>query len=343
MKTCKLWVSLLLAVALLLPAGFALAQDRIAQIEDAKQLLDSNPTFNNRLRLATLQYLHGVDLLQGGDLEGAIDNMQAGVWTLEDGQGMIPETHPVFEEARYGLGYALLENDNPYEALLVLDQLVEASPGFGKARYLLGVTLVNIPGQESMERAVNVMQQLAQDGQPPYDEMAAHAATRFAYNISTLQHAQGNAADAAATLQGATGSVGMGMGASSDENDDVQFASGVYLKDSGDLFGAMDAFESLHGSNPNYRLNNGVALSGVLSNTYYGAALDQLQLGGEASDQLAVNLFQNSADVGDSSALDVQHGLAVAYTKLGDTENAIGALERIVEQDPRYYDRIKAQ
>lgn len=343
MKICNLLTCVLLAVAMLLPAGAAFSQGRMADIEDAKRLLDENPTFNNRLRLGTLQYLQGVDYLQSGDMNSAIDNMQAGVWTLEDGQGMIPETHPVFEEARYGLGYALLRNNNPYEALLVLDQLVNASPNFGKARYLLGVTLVNIPGQKSLARAVEVMKQLAQDGNDPYKGMGARAATRFAYNLSTLDHAAGDPAAASATLATVTDTLGTDQGANSDENDKLVYAAGVYALDNGDLWGALDQFEALHASNSGFRLNNGVALSGVLSNTYYAAGLDQLQLGGESSDRIAIDMFQGALDTGDSSAQDANHGLAVAHTKLGETEQAVAALKRIIERDPSYYDRIKAK
>ena len=108
MKTCKLWASLLLAVALLLPAGFAVSQGRMADIEAAKKQLEAKPNFDNRLRLATLQYHQGIDYLKANDLQNATDSMQASVETLEAGQGMIPETHPAFEEARYGLGYVLL-------------------------------------------------------------------------------------------------------------------------------------------------------------------------------------------------------------------------------------------
>ncbi len=342
MNTCKLWISLLLVGALLLPAGMALGQSRMAQIEDAKRLLEDNPTFNNRLRLGTLQYLEGVDYLGAGDLDNAIDLMQAGVWTLEDGAGLIPETHPVFEEARYGLGYALLQNDNPYEALLVLDQLVNASPTFDKARYLLGVTLINIPGSKSMQRGVDVMRALAVDGREPYKTWAQRAATRFAYNLSTLDHARGNAEEATATLTDVIADIGADKGASEDENNMVQFAMGVYQRDQGDLFGALDNFEPLYASAPGFRTSTGTTLQEVLENTYYFAGVEQLELGGFSAASLALNLFESTESVAqDPDALDIHHGKAVAYTRLGEEDNAVEEIRAIIRIDESYYERIK--
>lgn len=269
--------------------------------------------------------------------------MQAGVWTLEDGKGQIPDTHPVFEEARYGLAYTLLQNDNPYEALLVLDQLVSADPDFGKARYLLGVTLMNIPGEKSMKRGVDVMADLAQNGREPYKEWAAHAATRFAYNFSTLPHAGGDAAGANAILATTIDKVGTGRGSSADENTQVEFAMGIYLRDSGDSFGALDHLEAAYADNSGYQLANGVALSGVLSNVYYAAGLEQLQAGGDSASSLAADLFGSALRVGGSAALDAHHGKAVAHTRLGETDKAVEELKAIVATDPGYYNRIKAQ
>jgi len=330
-----------LVAALLLPAGIAFSQGRMADIQDAKKLMDTNPTTNNRLRLATLQYLQGVDYLKSNDMNNALDSLQASVWTLEDGKGQIPETNPVFEEARYGLGYALLQNNNPYEALLVLDQLVKADPAFGKAKYLLGATLINIPGAKSTKRAVDVMTELAQSGQAPYADYGAHAATRFAYDISTLEAAKGDPAAATQTLEAVTSAIGSDKGADAQENHMVMFAEGIYRRDAGDAMGAVDKLEALYNEDSSFQLANGVALSGVLSNAYYAGALDQLQLGGDGAQMLAVQMFDNAAKVGDPGALDVHHGKAIAYTKLGEMDKAAEELQAIVSKDPSYYDKIK--
>ena len=341
MKTRTLVTSLLLVAALLLPAGFAFSQNRMADIKDAQDLLKSNPTFNNRLRLATLEYLQGSDALKSNDAAGAVSAMQTAVATLDAGKGQVPENHPVYEVSRYGLAYALVQSNKPYDALLVLDQLANASPDFGRARYLLGATLMQIPGEKSQERAVAVMTQLAQDGRAPFKEWAAHAATRFAYDLSTLAHARGDAAGAARMLGAVTGAIGSDKGADATENVKVQFAQGVYLRDSGDVNGALDNLEATAKSDPGFRLANGVALSGVLSNAYYGAGLNQLSLGGETAPQLAVQMFDGALKSGDAGALDAHHGKAVAYTKLKQFDKASDELKTIVTKDPSYYEKIK--
>lgn len=346
MKTMKYCTALLLAVALsalfvMSYAGMTFAQSRMADIEDAKRLLEENPTVNNRLRLGTLQYLEGVDYLQAGDMQNAIDWLQAGVWTLEDSQGTISDTSTEMEEARYGLSYALVLNKQPVDGVLVMEKLVSSSPNYGKARYLLGVTLMNIPGKENSERGLEVMVQLASDGNPPYMEMAEQAATRIGYNYSVVDHAQGNVQGALSTLSSTLDSVGRNKGADQAENELVGFAMGVYQADSGDLFGALSEFEAVYEVNDTFQLESGAALSGLLSNTQYQAGLEQLSLGGETAALGAVDLFDSALRTGDSQATDALHGKAVAYTVAGDTAAAVETLKELVKIDASYYAKIK--
>jgi tetratricopeptide (TPR) repeat protein len=341
MKICTLMTTLLVAAALLLPAGFAFSQDRMADMKEAMNLVKTHPTFNNRLRLATLEYLQGTDALKANDMAMAVTAMQHSVATLDAGKGQIPESHPVYEVARYGLAYALVQNGKPYDALLVLDQLEKASPDFGKARYLLGATLLQISGEKSQQRAVEVLTKLAQDGQSPYKEWAAHAATRIAFDLSTLVHARGDAAGASKVLSQVTGAIGDSMASDSDEAVKVMFAEGVYLRDAGDVNGALDHLEAAYKVNSNFRLANGVALSGVTSNAYYSAGLQQLSLGGDTAPKLAADMFDGALRTGDSGALDAHHGKAVAYTKAKDFDKASDELKVIVSKDPAYYEKIK--
>lgn len=340
MNTRTIWLSLLLAVALLLPLGAASAQDRMAQIDNAKRMMDQNPTQANRLNLSKLQYDQGLDDLKAGDLSRAIDSLQAAVWTLEDGKGQVPESSESFQEARYGLAYALNANNNSYEALLVLEQMTNADPGNSKAQYLLGVTLVNIPGEQSMQRGVDVMTKLAQEGRSPYKTWGEHAATRLAYNLSTLAHSQGDAARALSTLTGVTDAIGTDKGGSDEENTKLKFAMGIYLRDTGDVNGALQNLEAVNEMNSSFQTNSGVAAAGVLANMYYAAGLEQLGLEGESANRTALSFFDDSQRVGDDG-LDVHHGKAVAYTRLGDGENAVAELQQIVQRDASYYDKIK--
>ncbi len=341
MKTRTLVTSLLLVAALLLPAGFAFSQDRTADIKEDKALLKSNPTSNNRLRLATLEYLQGTDALKANDMAAAVSSMQEAVATLDAGKGQVPENHPVYEVSRYGLAYALVQSNKPDDALLVLDQLVNASPDFGRARYLLGATLIQMPGEKSQDRAVSVMSKLAQDGRSPYKEWGAHAATRFAYDLSTLAHARGDAAGAGKMLSAVTGAIGDDKGADQTETVRVMFAEGVYLRDAGDVSGAVTPLAAAYKVDANFRLANGVALGGVLSNAYYGAGLNQLSLAGDAAPKLAVDLFDGALKSGDANALDAHHGKAVAYSKMKEFDKASDELKVIVSKDPSYYEKIK--
>lgn len=341
MKLQVRWLALSLAALLLLPAATLMAQSRGPDIEDTKRLLQENPTLNNRVRLGTLYYLEGVDYLLAGNSEAAVENLQSAVWTLEDGAGQVPDTNAVFEEARYGLGYAQLQAGNPYEALGALDPAVKANPEFHKARYLLGVTLLGIPTRASQTRGLEVLKLLAQESDGDIKAQAERSALRFAYNTSTAMHAQGNAAGAAALLQGVTDALGSDLASNMGENEKVQFAAGVYLADSGDAFGAIDAYEKLYNTNSGFSLSNGVTVASVLSNTYYQAGLDQLDLGAGTASLVAVDLFDSAATVGDPKAVDVHHGKAVAYSRAEDAENMVAEIKMIAELDPGYFAKIQ--
>jgi predicted Zn-dependent protease len=341
MKTCKLWATLLLALALALPATFAFAQNRMGEITDAKKMLDSNPNANNRLRLATLQYQQGVDYLKSGDVNNAVDSMQASVYTLEDGKGQVPESNSQFMESRYGLAYALFHQNKPVDAQVVLEKLVASAPDYDKANYLRGAVLMASPGPSGPGRAVDAMVKLAQNGKAPFNDYGAHAATRYGYDLSTLSYARGDAAAAGKTLGDAVNGAGAGKGADAAENQKVEFAQGIYMRDAGDATGAVDKLEALYKENSGFQLNNGVALSGVLANAYYAAGLAQLQVQCDAAQQTALQMFDKAEQLGDPAALDVHHGKAIAYTKLNQLDKASDELKMIVAKDPSYYDKIK--
>ena len=333
-------LSLLVVAALLLPVGSLSAQDRTAAIDQAKSALQKSATEANRLNLSKLQYEQGLDNLKSGNLSAAIDALQASVWTLEDGKGQVPESHGMFQDARYGLAFALNANNNAYEALLVLDQAVNADPGNAKAQYLLGVTLANVPGEQSVKRSVSVLTELAKSGSEPYRGWAQRAAIRLGYNLSTLAYAQNDAAGALTTLTSVTDPVGIDNGADADENAKLRFAMGVYLRDTGDVVGALENLEALHSMNESFRTSGGVAATGMLANMYYAAGLEQLSLGGDSANQTALANFEDAQRVGDDG-LDMHHGKAAAYTRLGQSDKAVAELQIIVKKDASYYGRIK--
>ena len=343
MKSHTLWITLLLAAVLSFPAGMAFGQWRDKEIEAANVALAKNETKSNLITLATLQFQEGVDYLKANDYAKAIDNIQAAVWNLEDTKWGVSDSDSTFVDARYGLAYALALNNNGYEALLVLDKVVESNPGFGKGRYLLGITLLNLPGQDNVDRGMDVLRQLAVDGNSPYNEWAERAATRAAYNHSTLTHSQGNADGAMGVLGKVTDEIGSDKGASGDENSKVQYAQAIYALDSGDTQGGVEKLESLHSNDSGFQLENSVTLSGILSNAYYQAGVAQLEAGGDSGANAALEMFTKSGDLGGSSENDLRHGIAIAHTLLGDLDSADSVLRELANSDPDYYNRIKAQ
>jgi tetratricopeptide (TPR) repeat protein len=340
MKSLKHLLFGTLAFALILPAGLALGQNRQADIDQAKQTLESSPSPSNRERLATLQYLQGVDYLNAGNMEMATTALQEAVETLDKGEGQIPEHSPVYEEARYGLAFALWKADKPYDALLYLEQLANSSPKLGKARYLLGSALISISGKKSYERGVEVFIQLAQDGTGEAKEMAARAATRTAYNESTLMDAQGQSGEGLNKLNSLKSSVGMAMGANDAENQAVQYAMAYYEQTTGDVTGALAGYEDLYKGNPGFALGNGTGLKDVLANAYYQNGVELLR-GGAGSAQQALDMFNQSATVGGAEPADVHHGKAIAFALMNDEANLAQEMAAIHTMDPGYYDKIK--
>ena len=334
------WIVLPLALALLLPAGFVMGQGRSADIEEAKKLLEQNPVTENRLRLGTLQYLEGSDILQAGDVAMAVEAMRSAVVTFEDGRGNPAETRAEFQEARYGLAYALLQDDNPHEAILVLNQLVQANPNYGKGAYLLGVTKLQQPGQDNLEGGLDVLGQLARSGGAPYNGRAGRTATRYVYNVSTLPHANGKPDMAASIISTLEGAIGAGMGSGGDENDMIAFATGVYRFDNADTIGAIESFEALHGKNSGFSLRSGVSVRDALANSFYRAGREQLQTGGKSGGELALEMFDKAGELGDSNSIDILHGRAAAYAISGNAEAAREETEKIKGMNPEYYEKI---
>ncbi len=121
----------------------------------------------------------------------------------------------------------------------------------------------------------------------------------------------------------------------------MAFGTGIYRMETGDLVGAMDSFEAVHGSNPNFSQRNGLGVGELLSYAYYSAAIEQLKAGGETAAETAVGFFDQALDYGDSDASDAHHGKAIAYFVTGDQEAARGEADFIQSNDPEYYERAK--
>lgn len=343
MKLYHLWIAVLLTLALSLPAGFALGQGMNAEIEAAKKSLADNPVLQNRTRLGALQYNEGNRLLGENNAAEAAKSMQAAVWTFEDGDGSIAENSVEFENVRYGLAYSLRESGNPMEAVLVLEKMIQVNPGNDQARYLLGVTLINSGGDKNLDKGVKVLSKLSKEGQPPYNERASQAVTRQLYNLSTVLHAAGKKDRAADLLAMIGESVGNGKGASTEENNKVRFATGAYMIENGDSYGALEQFESIKESDPNFTSASGKKLDEVLSRTYYRAGRDQLEAGGETAGELALEMFTKAGETGDPNSAGILHGKAAAYALTGNEEGFKKESEALQKANPEYFKEISIE
>lgn len=340
MKALKISLGLLLATALLLPAGWATAQDRTEQIEEQRMLLEEVPSRQNRERLAQLLYLQGVDQVYMGNYADAISNLQQAVWTLEDGEGITPENAPIFQEARYALGYAYYQDSQIYEAMLVLDQAVNASPDFDRARFLLATTLIEAPGDRSDERALNVLRALRGDGDEDHAAMATRTAARLMHNRSTALGALGENGEAVKMLRSLKADFGQEPGASVQENTQIEYAHGIFYRDSGDLLSALQHLEAAHSMTPDYMLHNGTALEDVLARVSFNAGVELIDEGSAMDAMVALDVFNQAGKLDDEDRPDVHHGLAVAYYLMEEDDQSFAELQRVGELDQQYLQRI---
>lgn len=342
MKLYHLLIAVLLTLALSLPAGFALGQG-MAEIEAAKKTLAENPVLQNRNRLAALQYNEGNRLLGENNAAGAAKSMQAAVWTFEDGDGSIAETSTEFQNVRYGLAYALKESGNPMEAVVVLEKMIQVNPKNDKAKYLLGVTLMNSVGDKNLDKGVKVLSKLSKEGKPPYNERASQAVTRHLYNLATVMDAAGKKDRSAELLEKIDASVGAGKGASEGENNKVRFAKGMQMIASNDNYGALEQLEAIKKSDPNFASASGKKIDQVLSNTYYRAGRDQLETGGETGGELALEMFTKAGETGDASAVGILHGKAAAYALTGNEEGFKKESEALEKANPEYFNEVSIE
>ena len=288
----------------------------------------------------------GNRLLGENDAAGAASMMQAAVWTFEDANGSSKENASMLEAARYGLAYALKESGNPVsagEAIVVLEKVIQINPKHDQAKYLLGVTLMNSPGDKGLDKGLKVLSRLSKEGKPPYNGYASQAVTRHVYNLSSVMYAAGEKDRAADLLEKIGGSVGGGMGASEEENNKVRFATGTYMVESGDNYGAMEQFEDIQKSDPNFTSPSGKKVDEVLSNTYYRAGRDQLEAGGETGGALALEMFTKAGETGDANSARIRHGKVAAYALTGDEEGFKKESDGLKKANPEYFKEISIQ
>ena len=342
MLTLRGMVALAAGIGLILSAHAALAVTD-AEFREAEAAVAKTPGDDaKRVDLARLRYLKGAEFSQPGNHPRAAAEFKAGLAVLEAKPSKVPEQNPVYEETRYGLGYSYLMQALPQDAVVVLDQLVAASPRAGKARYLLGVALIHVRTEAASRRAVEVLGQFGREFPEPDRAMASHAASRFVYNTAIGTALSGKAGDAVQAMSALRGRFGAAGGADAAENQAMQYGMGAFQLLAGNTAAGLAELESLKGTAPSYALKNGVTLAQVLSNTYFKQGLDLLAKGSPESLAQAVTAFENAETNGAGKDADTHHGKALAYKQLKQTDKFEQEMAAILRLDPQYYKKINA-
>jgi len=331
--------ALVLALAIVRPgAAFAVTD---AQLRQAEAALQSAPADGaKRLEVARLHYLKGSDFSVRGDASKAAGEFKSALSVLQDRQSRISAQSPVYEEVRYGLGYAYLALGQPQDAVVVLDQLAEGSPRFTRARYLLGVALLRTGSEPDTKRGIEVLIQLAKETPGPDGTAASHAATRYAYDIALGMAAAGKAAAAAAVLQDVRDRLGPASGANAAENEASLFALGTFQVWAGNAPAGLADYDALKSQDAGFHLASGVTIRQALSDASYQLGLQDLSKGGDAALQKAIADFDVAEANGTAKDADVHHGKAVAYKRMNEDQNLVKELAAILQADPDYYKKI---
>ncbi len=333
-------VALAVGIGLLVSAHSVLAVTD-AEFSEAQAAVQKAPGDDaKRVELAKLHYLKGADLSMAGNHAAATGEFKAGLAVLEAKPSKVSEQNPVYEEIRYGLGYSQMMQMQPQDAVVVLDQLVSASPRVGKARYLLGVALMNLRTEASIKRAVEVFGQLAREFPEPERSMSAHAASRYVYDVSIGTALSKKAGEAVQAMGALRDRFGAASGADAAENHAMQYGMGSFQLLAGNAAAGLAELERLNGIAPNFALKNGVTLAQVLSNAYYQSGLEQLSKGAPESLAQALTAFDNSEKYGSGKDMDTHHGKALAYKQLNQTGKFTQEMAAIYQLDPQYYKKI---
>ena len=340
MTPMRIFAATLLAAALLFTAVSASAQSFYGdEIRETETVLRANPTsLNNHLRLATLHYLAGVAWAESGYVDRALFSANNAVLILSNAK--IPVSNPVYQEALYASAYYKWESGQPYDALLNLDQILNASPGNFKAQYLRGAVLVDAPAKGSWKRSVEAFADAGNAGDESQQAMAGRSASRVAYNASTVDHALGMPESALDTLSAPAYIFGLGSAASDLENQAGVYAEGTYTYDATGPLGGMTVYEDIYAENPHFTLNNGVTLKEILSDAYYAAALELLAQQSPNTASWALTLLDKSGALGNDADANLHHARAVAYKILGNQEKVVESMEIIKVLDAERYEAI---
>jgi hypothetical protein len=334
-----------LAAALLAACAMtALAQtDYPAEIRTTADLLKQNPASEtNRVRLATLHYLHGSALAKAGNHAAAIETYRSGLNTLQEQGHAIPRANTAYQALWYALGYSYRAAGQHDRAVATLEQLAIGFPKLLKGRYLLGVTQAESATPVQVNRGIDTLAQLAQADSGGDGKAARRAALRWAYNHANILASEGKADDAA-KLMLKLNRTGLAEGAADkEEQAALLYGAGFFKQQSGNLTDAIVDYEALKEVSPDFKLRNGITLPVILANAYYDGGLQQVAENGAEALKLAVEYFDLAEKSGNPKAADVNYGKAVAYLKLGKghEQDVAREMQLVAQKDPDLYGKV---
>ncbi|MCZ6646108.1 MAG: hypothetical protein O7B79_07695 [SAR324 cluster bacterium] len=338
MKKLRWLVAVLAVLSFAVVAGPASAQTEA--IDNLTLKLQKDPGNGDlRSNLVVMIYRQGLEDLRNNFAPDAVTTLENGLEVAQGGPKPMADSSPAVKDMRYALGYALSQQGRYFDAVPVMDDLVASAPESISARYLLGVTLIRSNSNENILRGMEVLAQMAAEGDDDDATIAMHASARLMYNLSTGEYAAGEARIALDMLSDLFAKHGNEPGRGDKENNHLKFATGVYLAGAGDSDGAQFELNSLAGDASGYTLQNGTTLDQVRGNALYQVALDQLGKGGAEGGSSALDTI-GKVEFFEDSSVSTMHVKAVAYNLTGDTAAMDQELRGIKSADSSYYDRI---
>ena len=281
----------------------------------------------------------GVESLRGGDNAGALDHFRQAVQAGQSAQPPLAANSAVMVDAQYGVAYALMEDGKIMDAIPVAENLVTQAPESYEARYMLGVLLVRSATSSNITRGLDVLGQMAKETDGDLKIIASRAGGRLGLNYGSALYASGNGSGANSAMTTALGGVGNEPGESPEENQSIQYASGLFMLASGNSNGAIETLGALNSANSGYALKNGVTIKQVLGGAYYQGALSELAKGKAGADR-ALALLDELAQIEGDGMADAHHAKAQAYELKGDKANAKAQYDAIKSIDPAYHKRV---
>jgi len=316
----------------------ALAQ---GEIEDSAARLENDPANQElRGRLVTLYYKQGVEDLQNNLDAEAAQAFEKGLEAAFGGTNPLPSDADSVKETRYALGYSQARQGRHFNAVEVLDELVEVAPEMIGARYLLGVSLIRSMTNENIQRGMEVLKQMARENEGDTATIAMNSSARLIYNYSTIDYAAGEAQTSLDLVSGLLANYGNNPAPTKSENQHLKFSAGVYLMATGDLDGAQFELDYLALKSKDYTLANGTTLTAIRSNLYYQAALNRLQEGGADGGKGALEMMKQADKLGGGNTAANHHVKALAHELAGNAEEAAKELAAVAAADPGYAAKI---